>query len=119
MTALRYGAVLFDLDGTLVDSYAALSEAVNFARREHGLEALEEGRIRDFVGDGLEKLLQRAFGQHEVPESVRQAFESRYDEICCRESRILEEVEPTLEALTALGAVMAVCTNKPTVFSKK
>ena len=58
---LRYRAVLFDLDGTLVDSYAALTEAVNYARREHGLHELSAARIRDLVGDGLEKLLQRAF----------------------------------------------------------
>src|SRR5512140_1817052 len=120
MTApMRYHAVLFDLDGTLVDSYAALSEAVNFARREHGLDDLGEERIRDFVGDGLEKLLQRAFGNDDVPESVRQAFESRYDQICCHESRVLEDVEPTLERLAALGVAMAVCTNKPTFFSRK
>src|SRR5436189_130011 len=50
--SLRYRAVLFDLDGTLVDSYTALAEAVNYARREHGLDELSAGRIRDFVGDG-------------------------------------------------------------------
>ena len=65
---LRYRAVLFDLDGTLVDSYTALAEAVNYARREHGLQELSEARIREFVGDGLEKLLQRAF------ESLQSAF---------------------------------------------
>ena len=120
MTAtLRYRAVLFDLDGTLVDSYAALAEAVNFARREHGLHELSAARIRDFVGDGLERLLQRAFDMVDVPRSVRVAFESRYDEICCAESKILADVEDTLEALTHLGVTMAVCTNKPTNFSKK
>jgi phosphoglycolate phosphatase len=116
---LRYRAVLFDLDGTLVDSYAALAEAVNFARREHGLHELSAARIRDFVGDGLETLLRRAFTVDEVPRSVKNAFESRYDEICCQESTILADVEATLGTLHDFGVVMAVCTNKPTSFSKK
>ena len=116
---LRYHAVLFDLDGTLVDSYTALAEAVNFARTQHGLEELPSPRIRDFVGDGVEKLLERAFGSPDVPHSARNAFESRYDEICCGESKILADVEATLQELSSLGVVMAVCTNKPTAFSRK
>ena len=117
--SLRYRAVIFDLDGTLVDSYAALTEAVNFARRKHGLHELSAARIREFVGDGLDKLLQRAFGNERVPRSVRDAFETRYDEICCAESKVLADVEATLEELSAAGVAMAVCTNKPTSFSKK
>jgi phosphoglycolate phosphatase len=116
---LRYRAVLFDLDGTLVDSYTALAEAVNYARRQHGLEELSAARIRDFVGDGLERLLQRAFNVTNVPRGVQDAFESRYDEICCEESKVLADVEVTLEELQKLGVEMAVCTNKPTSFSKK
>src|SRR5882672_4662457 len=119
MRVLRYRAVLFDLDGTLVDSYAALAEAVNFARREHGLHELSAARIRDFVGDGLDTLLRHAFDIDEVPRSVKDAFESRYDEICCEESTILADVETTLATLHGLGVAMAVCTNKPTSFSKK
>ena len=119
MTALRYRAVLFDLDGTLVDSYAALAESVNFARRHQGLSDLAEASIRNFVGDGLERLLQRAFDCEEVPNGAREAFESRYDEICCEESKVLADVETTLDELTAMRVAMAVCTNKPTGFSKK
>ena len=115
----RYRAVIFDLDGTLVDSYAALTEAVNYARRQHGLHELSAVRIREFVGDGLDKLLQRAFDSEKVPLSVCDAFETRYDEICCEESKILADVEATLEKLAGAGVVMAVCTNKPTSFSKK
>ena len=116
---LRYRAVLFDLDGTLVDWYAALSDAVNFARRSHGLPDLPEGRIRQFVGDGLEKLLERAFDASEVPHGAVDAFESRYDEICCVRSRVLDDVADTLARLASLGLQMAVCTNKPTGFSTK
>jgi phosphoglycolate phosphatase len=119
MTSLRYRAVLFDLDGTLVDSYTALTEAVNHARRTHGLHELSSARIRELVGEGVERLLQRAFERTELSPSIVQAFESRYDDICCAESRILEEVEVTLAALAELGVEMAVCTNKPTVFSRK
>jgi len=119
MVSLRYHAVLFDLDGTLVDSYAALTDAVNFARREHGFHELSAARIREFVGDGLDKLLQRAFDSEHVSPSVRMSFESHYDEICCEGSKILADVEATLETLSGLGVAMAVCTNKPTSFSKK
>jgi phosphoglycolate phosphatase len=116
---LRYRAVLFDLDGTLVDSYAALAEAVNYARRQQGLEPLGETRIKEFIGDGLDKLLQRAFDTTAVPNGVQEAFESRYDEICCAESKVLADVEATLERLASLDVAMAVCTNKPTCFSRK
>ncbi len=118
-TTLRYGAIVFDLDGTLVDSYAALAESVNYARREHGLGALPEARIREFVGDGLDRLLQRAFDQPDVPASVVASFESRYDAICCSESLVLGEVEETIRTLHGLNVSMAVCTNKPTGFSRK
>lgn len=119
MTSLRYRAVLFDLDGTLVDSYNALTEAVNHARRTHDLHELSSGRIRELVGEGVECLLQRAFERTEVSRSIVQAFESRYDDICCAESRVLADVDVTLDQLDKLGVAMAVCTNKPTVFSKK
>jgi phosphoglycolate phosphatase len=118
-TDLRYRAVLFDLDGTLVDSYGALTEAVNHARRTHGLTDLSSSRIRELVGDGMEILLQRAFERDSIPQTVVGAFESRYDEVCCEESRVLADVEATLAELEGLGVEMAVCTNKPTFFSRK
>ena len=115
----RYRAVLFDLDGTLVDSYAALEQAINFSLRRHDLSDLPAGRIREYVGDGVEKLLERAFGRADVPLSAHEAFEQRYDQICCTESKVLAEVEATLHLLAGRDIAMAVCTNKPTGFSTK
>ena len=116
---LRYRAVLFDLDGTLVDSYAALADAVNFARAKFGLARLTTETIREFVGEGLERLLCRAFDTDVVPDGATEAFEMRYDAICCEQSRVLKDVETTLAALSGLNVAMAVCTNKPTAFSRK
>ena len=115
----RYRAVLFDLDGTLVDSYAALEQAINFSLRRHELNDLPEGKIREYVGDGVEKLLERAFGTTEVPDTAHNAFEERYDQICCTQSKVLADVEATLHGLARMGVAMAVCTNKPTGFSTK
>jgi 2-phosphoglycolate phosphatase len=118
MATLRYRAVLFDLDGTLVDSYTALADAINHARAQHGLDPLAEGTIRGLVGDGVQKLLERAFDSS-VPSTAQEEFEQRYDAICCEQSHVLADVESTLQSLHAAGVKMAVCTNKPTGFSAK
>jgi phosphoglycolate phosphatase len=115
----RYRTILFDLDGTLVDSYAALASAVNHARLRHGLPALAAEEIHGLVGHGIERLLQRAFGLTALPPTAIEAFESHYDRICCAESRTLEGVGGTLAQLDVLDIPMAVCTNKPTRFSRK
>jgi phosphoglycolate phosphatase len=115
----RYRAVLFDLDGTLVDSYDALEQAINVALRRHDRGDLPAGMIREYVGDGVEKLLERAFGTEQVPHTAHAAFEEHYDKICSTESKLLADVEVTLHGLAGLGVAMAVCTNKPTGFSQK
>jgi phosphoglycolate phosphatase len=115
----RYRAVLFDLDGTLVDSYDALEQAINASLRAHHRRDLLPGKIREYVGDGVETLLERAFGTDGVPDTAYDAFEEHYDRICCTGSKLLADVEATLHALADLGIAMAVCTNKPTGFSKK
>jgi phosphoglycolate phosphatase len=115
----RYDTIVFDLDGTLVDSYEALTNAINYTRGEHGLAAISAESIRGLVGDGLEPLLERVFAPGRVPPQATALFEQKYDELCCGQSVTLHDVEPTLAALDALGIRMAVCTNKPTSFSTK
>ncbi|HEY0787789.1 MAG TPA: molybdopterin-guanine dinucleotide biosynthesis protein MobB [Thermoanaerobaculia bacterium] len=117
--AARFAAIVFDLDGTLIDSYAALAQAINFARRGCGYPDVEEDVIRRSVGDGLETLLERTFAPDPVPPDARRLFEEHYDAICCDESRTLDDVEPTLAVLQGMGIRMGVCTNKPTRFSQK
>jgi phosphoglycolate phosphatase len=119
MTSARYRAVLFDLDGTLVDSYDALTEAINYARRPYSMQDLNRTEVQQFVGDGVEKLLQRVFAPFPVPQQAWELFESRYDQICCQFSTVLTDVEATLDSMGEDNTRMAVCTNKPTSFSRK
>lgn len=118
LRSARYEAIVFDLDGTLIDSYAALATAINRAREEHRMAPLEEAAIRAAVGEGIERLLEQTF-EPGFPPSVRTSFERHYDEVCCTESRVLEHVAETLASIQQRGVRMGVCTNKPTAFSKK
>ncbi|MDX1583247.1 MAG: HAD-IA family hydrolase [Thermoanaerobaculia bacterium] len=115
---LRYRALIFDLDGTLVDSYEALLHAVNSSLAAHDRAPLTVETLRKFVGEGVEPLLERCF-EGSVPHGAHDHFVRVYDEVCCDQSRLLDEVEETLDRLDDLGIAMAVCTNKPTSFSKK
>jgi len=118
-TPKSYRAVIFDLDGTLVDSYQALTNAVNFVREARGLPVLPSEIIRASVGEGVEKLLARVMETDALAPEVQHQFEARYDEICCEQSSMLGEVTQVLDELHAAGIRMAVCTNKPTSFSEK
>lgn len=115
---LRYKAVVFDLDGTLIDSYEALLVSVNAALRAYDREEMTVELLRSFVGDGIEPLLERCF-EGRLPDGAYEHFVRHYDEVCADKSRFMDEVEETLADLSQIGVSMAVCTNKGTRFSRK
>lgn len=116
---MRYETVVFDLDGTLVDSYEALRLSINHTRSRWDRSPLELGAVKAMVGDGLGVLLERVFAPDDVPSDATQVFEEHYDTVCCEASRLLDGVADTVARLHGAGARMAVCTNKPTSFSVK
>lgn len=115
--------LVFDLDGTLVDSYEAISESLNHALGRLGLATLEPARIRKLVGRGLESLIERAMdGAARDPsllESGVRFFRERYDVICVSKTRLLPGVKKTLGELDRRGLTMAVATNKPSYFATR
>jgi phosphoglycolate phosphatase len=117
MTRFRY--VVFDLDGTLIDSYQALTIALNRAGAQYLPKPLEVVEVRALVGEGVERLLQKTFSIHDVPDALISSFEEEYERVCCQESHLLDDVQQTLDDLATLDVVMGVCTNKPTSFSRQ
>lgn len=113
----RVRALVFDLDGTLVDSYAAITESLNHARSGFDLPALPEPLVRRQVGRGLEALIADLVGPERVAEGVR-LFRERYATVYASMTHLLPGAASTLEGLAARGYPMTVASNKPARFGR-
>ena len=115
-------AVLFDLDGTLLDSIPDLSEACHRMMVELGRAPHSIDTIRTFVGKGMLNLVRRCLAEHgtasdaEMAEAVA-AFQRHYAEVNGLATTLYEGVVPALAALQAQGVAMASVTNKPAAFT--
>lgn len=113
-------AVLFDLDGTLIDSAPDLAGAANTLRAEHGLEPLPYEQLRPMVGAGARGMVGVAFGVapgDERFELLRDAFLARYERSMLDRTRIFEGIEELLAGLEAAGIAWGIVTNKATRFA--
>ena len=112
-------ALIFDLDGTLIDSVPDMTVAVNRLLATFDRRPLTAEEVRGMVGDGAIELVRRAFavtGAPFDPERQGAAFERYIDfyaERPASHSAFYPGVSETLEALAAAGRRLALCTNKP------
>jgi phosphoglycolate phosphatase len=116
----RLGAVLFDLDGTLVDSAPDLAGACNEMRVERGLAPLPYERLRRMVGSGARGMVGTSFGL--VPDSpgyveLRDEFLARYEARMTRETKVFDEMVPVLAWLERERLPWGIVTNKATRFA--
>jgi phosphoglycolate phosphatase len=118
----RDTTIVFDLDGTLVDSAPDLTNALNDVLTRRGLAPVSIEAIRDCVGRGarvmIEQALIRAGAQGDVDEMLAE-FLVHYEENIACESRPFPGALAQLERLTAQGATLAICTNKREHLSRK
>ncbi len=109
--------IIFDFDGTLIDSYEAIAESLNSVRSSFSLPALPMNEVKEMVGHGLERLIEKAVGPQRVDEGVR-LFRQTYAGLCERKTTILPLVKDTLEQLEQRGYRMAIASNKPSYFAR-
>lgn len=108
--------LVFDLDGTLIDSAPDIAAAVNALFGELGLPEVAVADIRRWIGDGAPKLLERALahvGARQTSAELFQRFSVHYGENTIGRTTLYPGVEDALRELAAAGCRMGVCTNKP------
>lgn len=116
---MNFHSVIFDLDGTLIDSLPDVVIATNHLLAEEGRPAISRAQGAKMVGEGAAPLIERAFratgapaSPSAIPELVKR-FVAHYRVAPAAETIVYSGVPEMLEALSSQGIVMGVCTNKP------
>jgi phosphoglycolate phosphatase len=123
-----FDLVLFDLDGTLVDTAPEIADAVNALLASERLPRVDEGLVRDWIGHGTRELLRAALDESvrcaglapdRAPalEALLPAYARHYLAHCGRRSRVFDDVEATLDALRHASVRTAVVTNKEELYA--
>ena len=118
MTSAGFLAVAFDFDGTLVDSYGAIAASVNHVRATHGLAPLAEVEVRKFVGRGPAYLLQNTVPGADL-ERDWPCYRKHHPSVMFSHTHLLPGAAETLRQLKELGRPVAICSNKPRLFTRQ
>lgn len=113
---MRIQGILFDMDGTLLDTLTDMQKAVNYVLEAFGYPLRSREEVRAFVGNGAARLIHRVLPEGVMPEweaAVLAAYKRRYQDYSCVETAPYEGIPALLAELERRGIRMAVVSNKP------
>ncbi len=110
-----YNTIIFDLDGTLLNTLEDLTDAVNYVLRKFGWEEHSLDRVRQDVGNGIRKLIERSIPDglsNPLYEEVYLSFKEYYQAHCQVKTNAYPGIMELLQALSEKGCKMAIVSNK-------
>lgn len=115
MEKKMYNIVIFDLDGTLLNTLEDLKDAVNAALRQYDYPERDLEEVRNFVGNGAKVLIERAVPEHTSIEDTKECLESfraYYKEHCKDKTKPYNSIIELLKTLREMGIKIGVVSNK-------
>ena len=112
--------LIFDLDGTLVDSLRGIATALNLALADHGKPTHPEAAVRRFIGNGARELVTKALGSGATEaeiDTLEASFKTRYEESWTNGTDEYPGISDMLKRQSAAGHRLAVLSNKPHDFT--
>lgn len=119
---MKYDTVIFDLDGTLLDTLDDLMDSVNYCMEKYGLKTHTREEIRSFVGNGIRKLIERSVPgglSHPQYEEIYQEMAVYYREHSQVKTKAYDGILDMLKCLHERGVKMAIVSNKNDDAAKK
>jgi len=113
---MGYTTILFDMDGTLMNTLEDMADSVNAILRQLGHAERSLDEVRAFVGNGAEMLVRRAMPDGSSEAEIARAlalYQAHYEAHCREKTRAYDGILPLLEELHRAGKQIAVVSNKP------
>jgi phosphoglycolate phosphatase len=111
-------AVLFDFDGTLADSFAAIASSTNHVRVSYGLPPMAEAAVRAYVGYGLDNLMADLVPNAPVEEAVGR-YREHHATVMFTQTHLMPGAAEAIPELARRGYKLAVCSNKRVEFTRQ
>jgi phosphoglycolate phosphatase len=119
--AKTISSLVFDLDGTLSDPGAGITQSINYALARHGLDPLDISEVIPHIGPPLADMFRLFTGStdHRLIASCVAAYRQDYNDTGYRRNRVYEGIDHMLDTLSRCGCGMGICTTKPKNIAEK
>jgi len=111
--------IIFDMDGTLIDSSKDITTSINYVRRKKGMQPLMVGEVVNTINGNGNNLAKKFYDTDQYLSEDRETFEDHYTAQCTKNTKLYEGIFEIIGYIRSNNLLLSVATNAPTYFAKK